>query len=705
MTTEDTQEQIKNELKSVFNQYLQAYFQERDLAKIRAMLHPEMTGIGTAADENAIDLDSALQLFERDIAQAPQPFSVTIHALHADVIDTSTGLIYAVLSASSGSNEILWALINVRLSILLIRRDGKWLIRHLHFSEPSADTDTGKSYPASKLAAYNEILARMVQEKTLQLREQSEALKRELDERSNIEKTLREAEETFSSIITSSPMGIYLYEVAADGRLILRGANPAADRMVRVDHSTLLGKPIEDAFPALANTEIPTRFTEAALHSKSWFAEQVVYQSAEITGIFEVYAFGIGHKKAAVMFTEISERKKAEAERLKLHEQLNQTQKMESIGRLAGGVAHDFNNMLGVIMGHAEMALEQTTTSATVYEDLLSIKEAASHSSDLTRQLLAFARKQTVYPRVLDINATVAGMLKMLSRLIGESIVLTWEPSASPVYVKMDPGQIDQILANLCVNARDAMTSAGKICIRTDSADVQKTLSGSHGDIPAGRYALLIVEDNGCGIETGIIKDIFDPFFTTKATGKNTKLKLSTVFGIVSQNHGYISVDTKPGYGTVFTLFLPRVTQAEETQELALPQTRQEGNETILVAEDNTAILKITTAILRKHGYRVIPASTPMEAIRAAEAETNGIDLLLSDIVMPVMNGRELAERILRIHPSIKTLYMSGYPEDIVAKHGTIENGIHFISKPFSIDAIIAKIRQILDLPSLPRQP
>ena len=701
MLAPDTQMQIQQELQSAFNLYLHTYFQERDLEGIKQILHPEMTGIGTAGDENAFDSPTVIQLYERDIAQAPHPFQVHVHTLHTDVIDASTGMINAVLSLSSGVNDVLMALLNVRLSILFTRIDNTWLIRHIHFSEPAADTPAGKSYPERHLAAYSGLLEQIVMDKTMQIQEKNEALERELAQRINIEKTLWEAEQTFSSIVTSSPMGIYIYRATDDGQLIFQGANPAADAMVKVDHCQLIGIPIEQAFPPLVETEIPMRITRAARDAESWSSEQVIYESEEAAGIYEIYVFGIGNNKAAVMFNEISARKKAEAERLKLQKQLNQTQKMESIGRLAGGVAHDFNNMLGVIMGHAEIAIEATHESSTIYEDLKNIREAAAHSADLTRQLLAFARKQTALPMVLDINVTVAGMLKMLARLIGENTDLVWEPATEPVYVNIDPGQVDQILANLCVNARDALnaSSSGRITIKTGTTDISKSISGSHSEIPVGSYAVLMVEDNGCGIPKNVLQNIFEPFFTTKGDGEGTGLGLATVFGIISQNHGYVSVDSEPGYGTVFSIFLPRLEQATPSQQKVSFAKEKKGQETILITEDNDAILKMTALMLSRYGYRVIPASSPRDALQVAEQEKDRIHLLLTDVVMPFMNGRELANKILEINPQIKILYMSGYPEDIVAKHGAVEDGLDFISKPFTADTITSKIREILDSP------
>ena len=359
---------------------------------------------------------------------------------------------------------------------------------------------------------------------------------------------------------------------------------------------------------------------------------------------------------------DITERKKVEEEQKRLQSQLIQAQKMESVGRLAGGVAHDFNNMLGVILGHTEMAMEQVDPSQPLHGDLEEIRKAAVRSADLTRQLLAFARKQTIAPRVLDLNQTVAGMLKMLRRLIGEDIDLVWKPGHALWPVKMDPSQIDQALANLCVNARDSISGVGRVTIETQNTTLDEVSWNDQTTFTPGDYVLLSVSDSGCGMDQETLAHLFEPFFTTKAVGKGTGLGLATVYGIIKQNHGGISVDSQPGQGTSFKIYLPRhQSKAELMPETRRAQPAAGGSETILLTEDEPEILRMATKMLKSLGYAVLPAKTPGEAIRLAEGHSGPIDLLMTDVIMPEMNGRDLAKNILRLYPDLKRLFMSGY--------------------------------------------
>ena len=379
-------------------------------------------------------------------------------------------------------------------------------------------------------------------------------------------------------------------------------------------------------------------------------------------------------------------------------EQFRQSQKMESVGRLAGGVAHDFNNMLGVILGHSDMILEQSDLSLPVKTSLEEIKKASERSAVLTRQLLAFARKQTVAPRVLDLNKTVDGMLKMVQRLIGEDIDLAWNPDNEVWRVKVDPSQVDQILVNLCVNARDAIEGVGKVTIETDNVAFDDAYCAYHVGFRLGEYVLLAVSDSGCGMAPETMDKIFEPFFTTKNPGKGTGLGLATVYGIVKQNNGFINVYSEPTKGTTFKVYLPRhIDEFEEVREEgpAVPATR--GHETILLVEDEEAILKMVTLMLQGLDYVVIPADTPGEALRQAEVYPGRIDLLLTDVVMPEMNGRDLANQILSLHPDVKRLFMSGYTANVIAHRGVLDEGVNFIPKPFSLDELAFKLREVLD--------
>ncbi len=394
----------------------------------------------------------------------------------------------------------------------------------------------------------------------------------------------------------------------------------------------------------------------------------------------------------------ITERKRAEAEREKLTDQLTQAQKMESVGRLAGGVAHDFNNMLGVIIGHTELALEQVDPVQPLHDSLLEIKKAAERSASLTRQLLAFARKQTVAPKVLDLNDTVQGMLNMLQRLIGEHIDLVWRPGKDLSPVKVDPSQIDQILANLCVNARDAIGDTGKVTIETDAVVFDAGYCEEHPGFVPGEYVLLAVSDNGGGMDKDTLNKLFEPFFTTKVMGKGTGLGLSTVYGIVKQNNGFINVYSEPGHGTTFKIYLPQyLGKTARAPRGGATLSAVRGQETILLVEDEPGILKMTLTMLERQGYTVLAASTPSEAIRLAREYPNEIHLLVTDVVMPEMNGRDLAQKLITLYPNLKRLFMSGYTANVIAHHGVLDEGVHFIQKPFSMKDIAEKIRTALE--------
>jgi two-component system cell cycle sensor histidine kinase/response regulator CckA len=395
---------------------------------------------------------------------------------------------------------------------------------------------------------------------------------------------------------------------------------------------------------------------------------------------------------------DITVRKRAEEEKARMEAQLQQAQKMESVGRLAGGVAHDFNNMLGVILGHSEIVLDQVDPALPIHADLVEIRKAAERSADLTRQLLAFARKQIVTPRVLDLNETVASMLKMLERLIGEDIQLRWRPGAGLWPIEVDPSQIDQILANLCVNGRDAITDVGRIKIETANATFGADYCAHHEGAVPGQYVRLIVNDDGCGMDQATQVHLFEPFFTTKSLGRGTGLGLATVYGTVKQNNGFIDVDSEPGHGTTFAVYLPRY-QGEVAPlpaERAAGPTRR-GQETILLVEDEPAILAMTTRILREQGYTVLAAGTPGEALRRAREHPGEIHLLLTDVVMPEMNGRDLARNLMSFYPDLRRLFMSGYTADVIAHHGVQDPGVSFVQKPFPIKALAAKVREALD--------
>jgi len=401
---------------------------------------------------------------------------------------------------------------------------------------------------------------------------------------------------------------------------------------------------------------------------------------------------------------DISERKQHEEEQEKLKAQLLQSQKMESVARLAGGISHDFNNMLMVIMGHADLALMTLPQEDASRNRFRAIREVVSRSVDLTRQLVAFARKQPIAPIVLDLNLTIENMLSMLRRMIGEDINLTWLPGSDLWSVKADPSQIDQILANLCINGRDAISGVGKIIVETSNCSFSAEDCATRPGLMPGDYVRISVADNGCGMDKEALAHVFEPFYTTKEVGKGTGLGLATVYGVVKQNRGFVSVYSESGQGTVFTIYLPREAGTTVIEEDVLLPEVIGGNETILVVEDEADILEMTTNMLHTLGYTVLAAEDPLEALEKCAAFEGRIDLLLSDVIMPKMNGRELAVQLLHLHPHSKCLYMSGYTADIIAHQGVLDEGIHFLQKPFSHATLAAKVRETLADPTESRR-
>ena len=380
----------------------------------------------------------------------------------------------------------------------------------------------------------------------------------------------------------------------------------------------------------------------------------------------------------------------------KLEEQLRQAQKMDAIGRLAGGVAHDFNNMLNAIMGYAELALKRVASDPKTTSYLQGVLDAGRRSADLTRQLLAFSRKQVVEPRVLDINQTIDDQMKLFGKLIGEEIQINFVPGGDVGQIMIDPSQIDQILANLMVNARDAIDGAGDITITTANVELNEAYCRSHPGAVPGEYVRLAVSDTGCGMDAATMERIFEPFFTTKEKGRGTGLGLATIFGIVKQNNGEIHASSAQGSGTTFVIHLPRLDKGQETARPDISGALPRGSETILLVEDDEQNLEITRLLLEECGYTVIATTSPLTACALYEQRAGGIALLLSDVVMPQLNGRQLNERIGSA-PGFKVLFMSGYTDDIISHRGILSEGTNFIHKPFTIMKLAEKVREVLD--------
>lgn len=432
--------------------------------------------------------------------------------------------------------------------------------------------------------------------------------------------------------------------------------------------------------------------------AKNNYEFRLVNKDNEILNCIIYVSIIQGTKKSIASIINITDMKKAEIEHIKLQSQLVQAQKMESIGRLAGGVAHDFNNMLGVIIGYSELLLRKIDTEHPFFKKLLEICKAAEKSANLTRQLLAFARQQTINTVLLDLNQTVQGMLRMLERLIGENIEISWIPYKEPVILKIDPTQIDQILANLCVNARDAIKTTGNIMIETNIIDVDENFKNKHINAVSEKYAVLIVTDNGIGMTNEIKESLFEPFFTTKELGKGTGLGLSTVYGIVKQNKGFIDVCSEVGFGSSFKIYLPLANeQKSEEEDTVIVENIKKGTETIMLVEDEKMLLEMTTDMLRLQGYNVIPVISSEEALTLAKKYNDKIDLMITDIVMPILNGKELADETLKFKKDLKILYVSGYTANVIEEHGIFDKDINFLQKPFTMSALINKVQEILN--------
>jgi PAS domain S-box-containing protein len=382
-------------------------------------------------------------------------------------------------------------------------------------------------------------------------------------------------------------------------------------------------------------------------------------------------------------------------ERKRLEQQLLQSQRMDAVGRLAGGVAHDFNNLLTVINGYCDFALQQIAASDPLRHDIEEIHRAGERAAELTRQLLAFSRRQVLQPKVVDLNAAVAGMGKMLERLIGEHIELATAPGPSLGRIMADPGQLEQVIVNLAVNARDAMPGGGKLLLETRNVELGEAYSEAHPYVEPKPYVMLSVSDTGPGMDAATRAQIFEPFFTTKEHG--TGLGLATVYGIVKQSGGSIEVYSEPGRGTTFKLYFPRTDGDAPAREQRAGAWAPGGSETVLVAEDEPRLRNLAVEILRRCGYEVLEAADGDEALRVCEGHKGPIHLVVTDVVMPKRSGRELAEQLALARPRTKVLYMSGYTDDAIVRHGVLEEGVPFIGKPFSPDALARKVRDVLD--------
>jgi two-component system cell cycle sensor histidine kinase/response regulator CckA len=398
-----------------------------------------------------------------------------------------------------------------------------------------------------------------------------------------------------------------------------------------------------------------------------------------------------------VLSRDITDRKKAEQERARLEGNLRQAQKMESVGRLAGGVAHDFNNMLSVIFGYAELIKSRLKDGDPMLKEVQEIENAAGRSRDLTRQLLAFSRKQAIAPRPIDLNELIEGMQNALARLIGEDIDLRFYHGDGLWQIMFDTSQIEQVLFNLAVNARDAMPDGGKLTIETQNICLDEDYCKMHPGFIPGPFVLLGVSDDGAGMDGETLQNAFEPFFTTKEQGKGTGLGLAMVYGIVKQNGGFINIYSEQGRGTSFKIFIPKILEEGESWEKNEESPAITGTGTVLIVEDDDMVRKIASEMLEAVGYTVIAIGKPEEALALCGDPGAAIDLLITDVIMPGMSGKELRDRVELTRPGIKVLFMSGYTSDVIAHRGVLEEGVHFLQKPFSMNDLARKVRDLLN--------
>ncbi|MGA8151244.1 MAG: ATP-binding protein [Terriglobales bacterium] len=508
---------------------------------------------------------------------------------------------------------------------------------------------------------------------------------------------LRRSEVNFRSLVTNAPYGIFRCD--ANGTLL--SANPALVGMLGYSSTT-----------ELVDRNLATLYADG----QQWFTAADYFRSAQgFDGLIadwirqdhqpltvRLYGHPIRDEDKAVLFELFAE---DVTEYRALEQQLRHAQKMEAVGRLAGGIAHDFNNLLMVISGYCEFLLERIGQDPALRGPAQEIAKAANRATALTRQLLAFSRKQMLTPKVLDLNAIVTDNLRMLTRLIGEDIDLVMIPGGSLGMVKADPGQVEQVIMNLAVNARDAMPRGGKLTIETGNVSLDENYARGHAPAAPGEYVMLAVSDTGMGMDADTQTHIFEPFFTTKGP-KGTGLGLSTVYGIVKQSGGYIWVHSEPGRGTTFKVYLPRIAATEEVvwpQPPAVVTEVARGNETILLVEDEATVRHLTRDYLRTQGYNVLEAPDPAVALQMTIAHSGPIQLLLTDVIMPGMNGRELAQQVCSVRPETRVLYMSGYTENAIGHNGTLEPGINLLQKPFTLPSLKAKVREALDT-SIPQE-
>jgi len=521
----------------------------------------------------------------------------------------------------------------------------------------------------------------------------------DITDRKRAEEALRETNETLRTLIQASPLGI----VVMDRQEKVRIWNPAAERIFGWKSHETLGRALhamaapgrQDEFQNLVWRTLQGEALTGLEFSGSRKTGNGVELSVSMAPLRDARGAISG---AMAVVSDVSERKVAEGQRIQLEEQLRQSQKMEAVGRLAGGIAHDFNNLLTAISGYAELLQNRFGPGDEVRTYVDEILKSSSRATQLTRQMLAFSRRQVLQPKVLDLNAVVQNMEGLLRRLIGEDIDLQTATGANLGCVQADQGQIEQVIMNLAVNARDAMPKGGKLTIETRNVVLDQKYNDRHGRMRSGPHVLLSVCDSGTGMDAETQSHLFEPFFTTKDKDKGTGLGLATVYGIVKQSGGDIWVYSEAGRGSCFKIYLPRVDQVPDEASPGADQTTSStGSETVLLAEDSDVVRRLLRELIQTNGYTLLEARHGAEALQIGKDYAGIIDLLVTDMVMPQMGGRELAEQLLPLRPKMKVLYMSGYTEDAIVRHGVLDSGTAFLEKPFTPDSLARKIRELLD--------
>jgi two-component system cell cycle sensor histidine kinase/response regulator CckA len=547
-----------------------------------------------------------------------------------------------------------------------------------------------------EIKSLNEGLERHVAERTAELIVANRDLTNEVTERKRAEEFSRESEERYRRLFDSNPLPMWLFDRETHAFLAV---NEAAVRHYGYSRDEFLGMTTEDL---RSPDDIPPQRDGAARVTGGLGQTDLCrYRKKDGTIIdVEVTAHALifaGGKSELVLANDITERRQTEAALAETEEQLRRAQRLEAVGNLAGGIAHDFNNLLTVITGYTGLMLRRMEDEDPYREKIVGIKKAADRAASLTQQLLAFSRKQVLQPKVLDLAALVPETSTMLRRLIGEDVDLALSLKPGLGRIKADPNQIEQVIMNLVINARDAMPLGGKITIEASNVILSERYADLHLQVKAGPYVMLAVSDTGSGMDAETQKRIFEPFFTTKDVGKGTGLGLATVYGIVKQSGGNIWVYSEVGRGTTFKVYFPEIQTATTVHRGTGPLDQiPRGTETILLVEDEEMVRQMTRAILEDSGYEVLEASCGDDALRICEQHDRMIDLVITDVVMPGMSGRELAERVALVRPGLRLIYMSGYTDDAIVHHGVIDNGMPFLEKPFTPETIGQKIREVL---------